>query len=90
MRSYMRAVAGCTVPKFNVKSMFLYYVRLMGSADPRFIQYAAYLPGEQTEQVRAALARRHGAPQPDRDFVLYSFASPRDFNHGMLALHLLR
>jgi hypothetical protein len=65
-------------------------LHLMLSAKSSFIQLTGHLSRDQMEQVRAALARHHGVPQPDTDLVAYSFASPRGFNHAMLALHLLR
>jgi hypothetical protein len=65
-------------------------IYLMNSAGARIIQLTPHLHRDQIEQVRSALARHHSAPQRDTDLVANSFASPRDFNHAMLALHLLR
>jgi hypothetical protein len=67
-------------------------IYLMNSAGTRFIQLPPHLQRDQTEQVRAALARHHGTPQQelDTDPAAFSCSSPRDFNHAMLALHLLR
>jgi hypothetical protein len=62
----------------------------IGSTDVRIVQLTPRHLVEQTERVRAALTRHHGVPLPDTDLVAYSFALPRDFNHAMLALYLLR